>query len=90
MSIHQKLQTNNSERTTNLLNQLDWQKSKFYSKFGLLHFHKNNEVKRINQAEVVTNYLKALFAYEALESDANLRNLEKANKEFQDFVGLKG
>ena len=89
MAGNLKSKTSNAENNSNLQNQLSSSKLNFYPNSAY-----RSEMKKIDEnvtkpVGLVTKYIDAMIAYDALRTDENYKYLEEVKKEYKDFLALK-
>lgn len=89
MANNMKSETSNIDNPPNLEDQLDSSKSNFYPNSAYRSAIKQNYVKVIKSVGVVTKYIDAMNAYDALKSDENYNYLEVVKKEYKEFLESK-
>ncbi|MCX7186938.1 MAG: hypothetical protein NTW57_06760 [Methylophilales bacterium] len=84
-----KSKTSNAENNSNLQNQLSSSKLNFYPNSAYRSEMKKIDEKLTKPVGLVTKYIDAMIAYDALRSDENYKYLEEVKKEYKDFLALK-
>jgi hypothetical protein len=87
MAGNLKSKTNNLQNNSNLKIQLS-SSSNFYPNSAYRSEMKKNDEKAVKPVGLVTKYIDAMTAYEALRSDENYKYLEAVKKEYKDFLAL--
>lgn len=82
-----KIKTKNLEINSNLKIQLS-SKPNFYPNSAYRSEMKKIDEKAAKPVGLVTKYIDAMTAYEALRSDENYKYLEAVKKEYKDFLAL--
>ena len=89
MAGNLKSKTSNAENNSNLQNQLSSSKLNFYPNSAYRSEMKKIEENVTKPVGLVTKYIDAMIAYDALRSDENYKYLEEVKKEYKDFLALK-
>jgi hypothetical protein len=89
MAGNLKSKTSNAENNSNLQNQLSSSKLNFYPNSAYRSEMKKIDEKVTKPVGLVTKYIDAMIAYDALRSDENYKYLEEVKKEYKDFLALK-
>jgi hypothetical protein len=88
MTGNLKSKTNNTENNSNLQNQLSSSKLNFYPNSAYRSEMKKIDEKVTKPVGLVTKYIDAMIAYDALRSDDNYKYLEEVKKEYKEFLAL--
>ncbi len=83
-----KSKTNDTENNSNLQNQLSSSKLNFYPNSAYRSEMKKIDDKVTQPVGLVTKYIDAMIAYDALRSDENYKHLEEVKKEYKEFLTL--
>lgn len=89
MAGNLKSKTSNAENNSNLQNQLSSSKLNFYPNSAYRSEMKKIDEKVTKPVGLVTKYIDAMIAYDALRTDENYKYLEEVKKEYKDFLALK-
>ena len=89
MAGNLKSKTSNAENNSNLQNQQSSSKLNFYPNSAYRSEMKKIDEKVTKPVGLVTKYIDAMIAYDALRSDENYNYLEEVKKEYKDFLALK-
>ncbi len=88
MAGNLKSKTSNAENNSNLQNQLSSSKLNFYPNSAYRSEMKKIDEKVTKPVGLVTKYIDAMIAYDALRTDENYKYLEEVKKEYKDFLTL--
>ena len=86
MSSNNKQKTCNIASPPNLEKQLERMNSIFYPNSAYRSVINKIPVKIKMPTEIVSRYINAMVAYEALKSDENYKHFEKVKEEYKDFL----
>jgi len=89
MTNNPKSETSNKDSPANSSNQQIGSKSDFHPNSAYRSVMNKIPVKIKMPKDVVTNYINAMIAYEALKSDENYKYLEAVKKEYKEFLASK-